>query len=1106
MSGLETRRFLFALQPFLQMDRGSVARSSMADGNELQSNARLEEELQAARRRIAELEGLAGQLRDELRARSEELQAAQSDSEQSRRELLDKWSKLRFIADASSDFMTLINRDFQYEAANRAYLEHWGKQESEVVGRYVHDIWGRETFETQIQPRLEECLQGRAVRYESWFGLPGREKRCHEVAFHPYRNARGEVTHASAVSRDITERKHAEKTLQQTEALYRSIFDKSLFGIAVVKPDGEIMDCNPAVAAMLGYTAEELAGKTVQDITHPEDFRDEAPLIEEVLQGKRDVIRMEKRYIAKDQSVVWADMLVNVQRGDDGEPLYAVATVQDLTPRKAAEAKLRESESRYRHLIETMPYGVEEVDLDGRMVFLNDSYHRMLGYEPGELVGGFIWDHDPSPEAVDRLKDYFERLKAEQPEPEPYLSQNLRKDGRVIDVHVDWDYIRDHEGNLAGFVSVVSDVTDITAARAALEAANRRLHEAQRVGGLGDWDWDPATNTVTWSDNLYRLFGLDPQQPPPDYQGQLDLYHPESAARLDQAVKRTMETGEPYDLELDRANPDGTTIHVLVRGLADADEQGRVTRLYGSVTDITKRKRAENELLRAKQEFENIFENSQAGIMLLRGGRVLARGNQRLADIFGYDSPEEMAGLDMRSLHLSEARYQEFGERYYSRLQEGEQTQVEYQLRRKDGSPVWCLLSGKALDPSNLDQGVIWVVDDLEDRKALEQSLVEAKEAAEAASRAKSEFLANMSHEVRTPLNGVMGMLQLLQATALDEEQQEYAATAMQSSRRLTRLLSDILDLSRVEAGRLEMRQEPLDLKRVVRQVKELYQPIASQSGVKAVHRIDPNIPDTLLGDAARLQQVLGNLAGNAFKFTSSGEVAVEATLLTPLQPGQARVLFCVADTGEGVDDERLAGLFEPFTQASQGYTRTHQGAGLGLAICKRLVNLMGGSLAIDSERGVGTTVYFCAPFPLAEGGEKKEERPEQRPDSRGLKVLLAEDEPVNRLSVRRLLEKIGHGVTVVENGRRAVEAVGRESFDVVLMDVQMPVMDGVDAARAIRAGEAGEAATTTPIIALTAYAMSGDREKFLDAGMDDYLAKPVEKQALAAMLDKWTA
>ncbi len=487
--------------------------------------------------------------------------------------------------------------------------------------------------------------------------------------------------------------------------------------------------------------------------------------------------------------------------------------------------------------------------------------------------------------------------------------------------------------------------------------------------------------------------------------------------------------------------------------------------------------------------------------MLLRGGRVLARNNQRLADILGYDNQEEMIGLSMQELHLSQEKFEEYGRRHYYSLTQGEQIQVEYQLRRKDGSAVWCSLSGKALDPTDLDRGVIWVVDDLEPRKAMERELLRAKEQAESSSQAKSEFLANMSHEIRTPLNGVMGMLQLLQISSLDQDQAECVANALQASNRLARLLSDILDLSRVEAGQLTLEPDFFNIHDVLAAVENLFARLALSKSIDLKLHVARDTPSRLYGDATRLQQVLVNLVANALKFTHSGRIEVTVSPLPKDAKACCRILFTVADTGVGIADDMVDTLFDSFVQAEQHFTRQHQGAGLGLSIVKRMVELMGGVIAVESELGAGSVFHFALPFEI----DTREQTPvntilEGAPAS-GLRLLLAEDDKITQMAVTAILQKMGHKVAVVANGAQVLTVLQQESFDAVLMDIQMPIMNGVEATMAIRDGRAGKNSQDITIIALTAYAMAGDKEKFLNAGMDYYLPKPLDVSALHPIL-----
>ncbi len=365
---------------------------------------------------------------------------------------------------------------------------------------------------------------------------------------------------------------------------------------------------------------------------------------------------------------------------------------------------------------------------------------------------------------------------------------------------------------------------------------------------------------------------------------------------------------------------------------------------------------------------------------------------------------------------------------------------------------------------------------------------------AETANRSKSEFLANMSHELRTPLNGALGMLQLLQSCNQDTEQAEYTEVAISSCKNLTVLLNDILDLSRVEAGRMEILNEPFSLSEIFGELNDIFRIAIETKGIKLIMDKDPHIPDTLMGDPVRIKQVLFNLVGNAAKFTSRGEIKIEAYPLPAITPETYRILFSVADTGIGIDEDKLETIFEPFTQADGSYSRKFGGVGLGLNIVKRLVHLMNGNVAIDSTKDKGTTVFFC----ITLGAPTNIKAPPARqlktftPGSlSNLRILVAEDERVNRQMINTLLTKQGIITHCVENGHQAVEALKDNAFDMILMDVQMPVMDGAAATKAIRQSNMEYA--DIPIIAITAYAMNGDKDKFLQKGFTDYLSKPIE-------------
>jgi PAS domain S-box-containing protein len=391
-------------------------------------------------------------------------------------------------------------------------------------------------------------------------------------------------------------------------------------------------------------------------------------------------------------------------------------------------------------------------------------------------------------------------------------------------------------------------------------------------------------------------------------------------------------------------------------------------------------------------------------------------------------------------------------------------------------------------------------------RKLAEERVLEAMQQAQAASKAKSEFLANMSHEIRTPLNGIMGMLQILEMTPLEDDVKIYLQTAIKSSARLNQLLNDILDLSRIEADRLTITESEFVVSDLHDSLAELFSVAAREKNIELHFTCDERVPAKLLGDETRLLQILFNIVGNAIKFTEHGSVDVDVFLLPYADDSQVRLLFTVKDTGIGIPDHLVKDVFEPFTQVNGTYTRPFQGAGLGLSIVRKLVVLLHGELAVDSVEGDGTTFYLTLPFkiPGTPPGHAASAAPAASLSAGADKrVLLVEDDAMNLMTGRRMLEKSGYDVVTAVNGREALDRLSEQDFSLILMDIQMPVMNGVEAARAIRRSSELGAKAATPIIALTAHAMAGDREKFLAAGIDDYVAKPVEMDTLRDVIRK---
>jgi PAS domain S-box-containing protein len=574
-----------------------------------------------------------------------------------------------------------------------------------------------------------------------------------------------------------------------------------------------------------------------------------------------------------------------------------------------------------------------------------------------------------------------------------------------------------------------------------------------------------------------------------------EVFQGDQAAMFERRDREILESGGVQSYEHRMATALGDR-DVVVHKALFRDEAGRQAGIIGMLADITERRQAEERLALA-------IAGSNEGIWDWDRNADTVYLSPRWKEIIGYADHELANDLSEWRTRIhpdDQGQVQAARDSFFA----GDATHfvIEYRLRHKDGSYRWVMGRGTCLrDADGRPYRMAGSHADITERKAMERELIDARDQALAASRSKSEFLANMSHEIRTPLNGVLGMLQLLEGMDLSPENRQYVIMAGNSARRLTGLLSDILDLSRIESGRLAISERPFELLEVCTSIRDLFSLSAEGKNVSLEVGAPAALPGTLLGDDLRLRQILFNLVGNALKFTSEGFVRVDMTSLGPDRAGRERVLFCVCDSGPGIDDAFLSNAFEPFVQAEKEYVRQHQGAGLGLAIVRRLVHIMGGTLAIDSDAG-GTSVCFTLPFSVAgQAGWVRDEDSLGEVQHRPLKVLLAEDDPVSVFAVRRLLEKRGHSVTAVEDGRQVLEILRCEAFDVVLMDVQMPVMDGLQATRLIRSDATLGALADIQIIAMTAYAMSGDRGKCLEAGMNDYISKPVGARELTTAL-----
>ncbi len=509
--------------------------------------------------------------------------------------------------------------------------------------------------------------------------------------------------------------------------------------------------------------------------------------------------------------------------------------------------------------------------------------------------------------------------------------------------------------------------------------------------------------------------------------------------------------------------------------------------------------------MQEEYRFRRLFEIPPVAYVIHRGGRVLL-ANDAMARLVGAVSPSDLVGR--RVVDLVRADGRAYAEEQMALAQQlgpdGVLRRTEHRLVRSDGREVVVESANANVDMPD-GPAVLSVLWDVSEKRRAAEELAAAKEQAEAASRAKSEFLATMSHEIRTPLGAVIGLADLALDPELESEKRRYYLEKIrESSQLLTGIITDVLDLSKIEAGKLSIERAPFNLVKQVEGVRSTFGALASEKGVAFSVRIAPEVPQVIVGDALRVRQVLSNFASNAVKFTDRGRVEVE---VAPVRPDWLRIK--VLDTGIGIDAEAQRRLFKPFTQADGSTARRFGGSGLGLALCRQLVEMMGGSIGMKSTPGEGSAFWAELPLPAAGPGVKpaedgvRDRRHESRFD--GVRVLLVEDNDVNRLVASAILARAGIDVVEAVDGTTALRCIEREAgrLDAVLLDIQMPDLDGHEVAAAIRRRAD---AKTLPIIALTAAALASEKERSLASGMNDFLTKPIDPDKLFEVLGRWIA
>ena len=653
---------------------------------------------------------------------------------------------------------------------------------------------------------------------------------------------------------------------------------------------------------------------------------------------------------------------------------------------------------------------------------------------------------------------------------------------------------------------VSRDVTAEVQARNAIQEAQRQSDLAAALTGIGFWRAERRTGRVEWSEGMFRIHGVDPANGPPERDAIRELVHPEDRAAWLQHVADTAQH-EVEQTSVRIVTPGGEVRHIQTRGFAERDADGNIVARVGTCVDITDLKRAESAAQESEAVHRFLSDNAPDMIARCSPDGVIKYVSPSCQRVFGYTPEEHMRLTPMDMCHPDDlpavgAAIIGMVARKQTRLDEP----LTYRARRKDGRWIWVEANPHlVLNDEGEPVEFVDIVRDVTQAKAFEAELEQARARAEAAAAAKSAFLANMSHELRTPLTSIIGFARLLgDRSELATEARHYAQRISDASEALLAIINDVLDFSKLEAGQVSLEQAPVSVRRLADETTGLVSIQAAAKGLKLRIRLDPKTPDHVVGDVARLRQVLLNLLSNAVKFTAAGSVTVRAAWKPQDGDGRSgRLRLSVSDTGAGIEPEKLKRLFERFSQADVSINRTHGGTGLGLAISKGIVELMGGRIGVTTRPGRGSTFWFEVPLAI---GEAPAEAPCAEPgvDYPSLRVLVVDDTAVNRELVKLMLEPFGFQIDEASGGAEGVKAAVSQAYDLILMDVRMPGVDGLEATRVIRA--TSKLNRRAPILALTADVQPENALACRLAGMDDVLAKPIVPQQLLSKIAEWAA
>jgi PAS domain S-box-containing protein len=1022
-------------------------------------------------------------------------------------------AKYRRITENMSDIVIDVDAQGVIRYASPSYRKIFGDKPENLIGRSalngIHPEDRKRVaanFMEAVDKKTDKELEFRwrhANGHYLWLRASGRPM------YAPAGEFQGQIINCSV----ITERKIIEfqkeaalEAMRESGERYRQLFEEAIEGMFRTTLDGKFILINSAMIRMLGYASRQDVFEKITDIgTQVYAVPEERIELIDCLMRDGHVMFKEVLFKRLDGSTLKVMLNCRLVCDRSGAPVLIDGSCIDISDKWLAEKALRESEEKYRTIIEQMEDGYCEIDLAGNFTYVNDAECKITGYSRDELLGTNNRRYQDE-ESARKTYQYFNRL-YRTGEPVKSLDiEFIRKDGTKSFNNIAISLLRDNEGKPIGFRGINRDITGRKRAEQALlesEGKFRHLAEKSMVGVY--LIQDGLFRYV--NEEFARIFGYRADEII-DHMGVQHVIYPEDLPLVQGSLRKRI-TGEVESVRY------GFRIITRDRQVRHAEVFSSQTQykgkpaVLGTLLDDTDRRSAEESLRRSAEQYQAITKTSMDGFVIADLDLRLLDVNDAYCRMVGY-SRDELLTVDILDIETNKTR-EDFSS-LLRNLPANGFTRYESRNRRKDG----CMIDVEISMTLMRESGELLVfVRDITDRKRtdlllkmnreLEEAMKRANEmaiAAEAASIAKSEFLANMSHEIRTPMNGVVGMIGLLLDTDLNEEQRRYAEVVRASGELLLELINNILDFSKIEANKLDLEMLDFDLPSFLDGFAATMAVPAHQKGLEILCDADLDVPSSLRGDPGRLRQILTNLAGNAIKFTHAGEVMIRVSL-AGVQDLKNDVLlrFSVRDTGIGIPSDKIGLLFNKFTQVDASTTRQYGGSGLGLAISKKLSELLGGETGVHSEEGKGAEFWFTARFGLQTGSVQAETV--HPAGLRDVRVLIVDDNATNREILWKRLASWGMQPEEAPDGPSAIQAchtalAEHHPFRIALIDMQMPVMDGEMLGRMIRMDQRLD---DLRLVILTSLGKRGDVRRILEEGFCAYLTKPVKHQELKAVL-----